>query len=97
MQSCNCKSKTTDRKMEKSHCCKDNTTTQYSPPSKLLADDNYLILRNPLRVFISGLFLQIEKPKPKRLNALSKVTVGELRCLSCAAETELDQVFPILL
>lgn len=83
--------------MEKSHCCKDKTATQYSPSSKLLANDNYLILRNPLWVFISGLFLLIEKPKTKRLNYLSKVTVGELRCLSCAQETELDQVFPILL
>ena len=49
--------------MEKSHCCKDNTATQYSPSSKLLANNNYLILRNPLWVFISDLFLQIEEPK----------------------------------
>lgn len=49
--------------MEKSHRCTDNTATQYFPSSKLLANDNYLILRNPLWVCIGGIFMQIGKPK----------------------------------
>lgn len=43
-------------------------------------------------MFISGPFLQIEE----RLNDLSKVTVGELRCLSCAQETELHPHLSLL-
>lgn len=73
--------------MEKSHNCKDHTAAQYLPFPELLANSNYLIFRNLLWILFS-VFLCEEKSQKQRLTDLSKVKAGDIRCLSCAQETE---------